>query len=356
MRALLLSAYDAVSHQHWRRAVVEGLSDWDWQVLTQPPRHFTWRARGNALAWLREPILKQPYDLLLATSMVDLVGLKSLIPEISAVPACVYFHENQFAYPGRAQQQGQLELQIVSLYTALAADACLFNSRYNRDTFMAGAGDLLGRLPDGVPAGLVETLQSKAEVLPVPVAKPPQLPSQSSAGPLQLAWNHRWEYDKGPEQLLAICMGLLEADCDFTLQVFGQQFRRHPKEFEELAERLLDVGRLGQFGPVENAAEYWQALSRCDVVLSTAQHDFQGLSIMEGVSLGATPLVPDGLAYPEWFDCDYRYASIEQAVTKLCSWADQKAAGQPLPHVELPQMHPDMLLPRYRECLTALVL
>ena len=77
MRILLLSAYDAVSHARWRRSLTSGI-DAEWTVLTLPPRHFSWRVRGNALTWWGQErtVLDQPWDHLLCTSMVDLAALR----------------------------------------------------------------------------------------------------------------------------------------------------------------------------------------------------------------------------------------------------------------------------------------
>jgi len=97
MRILLLSAYDAHSHRRWRQGLVAAFPEWRWTVLTLPPRFFSWRVRGNSLSWAfsERETLEQSYDVLVATSMTDLSALKGL------VPALVYCHENQFAYPDR---------------------------------------------------------------------------------------------------------------------------------------------------------------------------------------------------------------------------------------------------------------
>ncbi|RLA57200.1 MAG: hypothetical protein DRQ65_02010, partial [Gammaproteobacteria bacterium] len=42
------------------------------------------------------------------------------------------------AYAAQSQQLSLLEAQMVSLYSALAADCILFNSTYNMDSFLAG--------------------------------------------------------------------------------------------------------------------------------------------------------------------------------------------------------------------------
>ncbi len=40
-RILLLSAYDAASHQRWREQLVTMLPDYHWQTLALPPDSFS---------------------------------------------------------------------------------------------------------------------------------------------------------------------------------------------------------------------------------------------------------------------------------------------------------------------------
>ena len=171
MKALLLSAYAAQSHVHWQRCLLSIFPEWQWEVLSLPPRHFSWRVRGNPLYWslTERERLEQDYDLLIATSMTDLATLRGLVPSLSRPPSLLYFHENQFDYPQQSKQSSLLEAQMVSLYSALAADRLAFNSRYNRDSFLAGVDALLRKLPDRVPPGICELLAQKAYVLPVPI-------------------------------------------------------------------------------------------------------------------------------------------------------------------------------------------
>jgi len=53
--------------------------------------------------------------------------------------------------------------------------------------------------------------------------------------------------------------------------------------------------------------EYEKYLSQSTIVVSTAIHEFQGLSVLEAVSAGAVPLAPDDLCYREQYGEEYRY-------------------------------------------------
>ncbi|MBT8444318.1 MAG: DUF3524 domain-containing protein [Gammaproteobacteria bacterium] len=315
MRILLLSAYDAASHRRWRDGLVAQFPEHEWRVLTLPARHFSWRIRGNSLTWAMSDrgVLERDYDLLVATSMVDLATLKGLVPKLGGVPSIAYFHENQFAYPASGRQFDSVDPQIGTLYTALAADRLAFNSAYNRDTFLRGVEELLAALPDAVPPGVVDALKSASVVLPVPLEDScfvADARCRADRRALRVVWNHRWEYDKGPDRLLAVVDRLLERDVEFELSVLGQSFREQPPEFATLKARLDGhPSRLRRWGHVSDVDAYRRHLQSSDVVLSTAIHDFQGLAILEAVAAGCLPLVPDRLCYAEWFGPEFRYAS-----------------------------------------------
>lgn len=312
MNILLLSAYDTPSHQRWRTGLVSQFPEHKWTTLSLAPRYFSWRIRGNPVSWSREPALQRNYDLLIATSMVDLATLRGLCPQLAVVPSLLYFHENQFAYPLSQHQQHTLEPQMVTLYGAMAATRLAFNSRYNRHTFLDGVDRLLTKMPDQVPAGIRGGLEAKSTVLPVPLEDAlfatGTTAVRSQALPMRILWNHRWEYDKGPDRLLALIQAL-PSELRLQFDIAGQQFRQQPQSFETIQALLRARGWLGQWGFVP-AVVYSQCLSKAHVVLSTAIHDFQGLSVLEAAAQGALPLVPNRLAYTELFPAECRYLSV----------------------------------------------
>jgi len=372
VRVRLLSAYDAGSHAYWRRGLQHMLPDAQWYTLTLPPRHFNWRVRGNPLHWAidKRAELEQPADVLLATSMVDLATLRGLVPALSRLPTLLYFHENQFAYPAGSGQHGVLEAQMVSLYSALAADRLAFNSVYNRDTFLSGCEALLGRLPDYVPTGLPRLLEQRSEVLPVPLL--PVVPgighqhsrwrSRGDAGksPLRLVWMGRFEYDKGGESLERILGCLEQSGLHYELALVGQRFRTTPPAFSRIEQRFAH--RLVQCGWLESSLAYHQLLREADLVLSTALHEFQGIAVLEAVQSGCLPVLPQRLVYPELYGVAFCYASLPgdpqaeaaAAAAKIQQLAAARAEGM----VRAPQISgfsAEALAPRYRETLNSVM-
>lgn len=356
-KILLLSPYDAYSHQQWRLTLLEMFPDFDWTLLTLPPRYFAWRVRGNSLSWALEKktVLERHYDLLICSSLTDLSGLRGLVPSLANMPTLVYFHENQFAYPtngmaakpndkskasacARAQNTApeSVEAALLSIYTALCADRILFNSQWNYESFVSGCHTLLNKLPDHVPAGIMPLITAKSHIQAVPlsdalfdsVGHQPQMPTPAPSvkRPLNIVWNHRHEYDKGPDLLLSIVQQLVAAGFPFRLHLLGQRFRKRPKAFTELESLLAAYYQHHRIPPginqwLENRDEYLAQLRSADVVLSTALHDFQGLAIQEACIMGCLPVVPDALAYPEFIPQVYRYDAVgsltEQAVSAV---------------------------------------
>lgn len=360
-RLLMLSAYEAGSHARWRKTLTQGMADFHWQALTLTPRYFRWRIRGNPLSWLDEPELGVSWDLVIATSMVDLATLRGLQPTLAKTPAVLYFHENQFAYPGTERQHESIDPAMVNLYAALSADRLIFNSEWNRSSFLHGVEMLLRRLPDAVPPGVADRLGRKTSILPVPLESAlfqPRSTPWDFARP-HLVWNHRWEYDKGPDVLLSLVERLKALGQPFWLSVVGEGFRQSPPAFRHLREAHADVVR--HWGYIDSTADYRRLLSQADIVLSTAWHDFQGLSVQEAMASGCLPWVPDRLAYPEYVPPTFRYPIAEEAtaqgvlaaehlVVALAQWRRQSPTPPDLDGLAAP-----VLLPQYRRLFESLM-
>ena len=329
MKILLLSPYDAMSHQYWHQrlsADLETLFFADIVLVTLPARYFSWRFRGNSLTLAHDERLQGNYDLVIATSMTDLSALLGMAPQLSRVPSVLYFHENQFAYPD-PNEVHQVERQVTSIYSAIAATSLVFNSSFNRESFMQGAAALLKKMPDGVPDGIVEQLKNKSRVISVPIDEVPVEPrAGTTARDLTLLWNHRWEYDKGLDELVTLIERLKSDGLPFKCHVIGQSFRTIPDQLQRVRDHLGTS--LGLFGFVDDRAQYLQLLNESDLVISTARQEFQGIAVLEAMAAGCCPVVPDSLAYREFVPEAYRYQSIAEAAVMIRDLILQKEGLQ----------------------------
>ncbi|MDF1543067.1 MAG: DUF3524 domain-containing protein [Anaerosomatales bacterium] len=330
LRVLALEPYYGGSH----RAVLDGLIehiDAEWTLLTLPARKWKWRMRGAAInmaadararlaEWRAAGGEGAPWDVVFASTFVNLAEFKGLAgAEIAALPSIVYFHENQLVYPNRHEAEWDFQFPLTNITSALAADRCLFNTRWNLDQFVSETTPFLKRFPDYHPAGVAERIAAKSAVLPPPFDPRPfdkVMPPLRGLRP-RIVWPHRWEHDKDPEAFFAAVGTLAAEGLDFEVAVAGQAFRETADSMQAAAAALGD--RLVHAGEPSSRAEYAALLASADIAVSTALNEFFGLAMIEACYAGCSPLVPDRLAYPEIYAKDLRYGHADALVAKLRS-------------------------------------
>jgi len=252
-------------------------------------------------------------DIILCSPFLDVAAFKSLLPQERAqIPIYTYFHENQFAYPVQVHDERDLHFSLTNLTTALASDRIAFNSRYNFESFLEGCRDLLRMNKDMPCADFDLLIREKSRILypaiDFDVIDSRVKNSKKNEIPV-VVWNHRWEHDKNPELFFTTLMKLKTEGVDFQLVVLGQSFREQPEIFQTTRQVLDD--RIIHFGYVDSREEYLDLLCRSDIVVSTALHEFYGISVIEAVRAGCFPLVPDRLSYMELFPTNFRYSDDE---------------------------------------------
>ncbi len=342
-RILLLSAYHSKSHAYWCDGLIRELPQYEWTLKTQLPRHFSWRVRASDWIWgLGEDTdLDQDYDLIMATSLSGLAGLKALRPHLAHTPTWVYFHENQFAHPLERRQSGdhQVGWQFSSLQNALCSNWISFNTAFNRDSFLRGLRRMLKRMPERLPGDPVGMLEARSDVLPVPLSNELSALRCETKDPSLIIWNHRWEWDKQPERLLRALQELKEEGATFRLAMLGSgggRDKRFTQERTGLSDRLLHWGEA-------EPTTYRKLLGLAGVGVSCALHDFQGLAMLEAAQAGASIVVPRRVAYPECLPGARFYEgsadnpvaeldALKEALRQVLSW-DQP---RPLPLDGLP--------------------
>ena len=302
MRILALEPYYGGSHQ----AFLEGwsaASHHDWTVLELPAHKWKWRMRHSAVTFAdrAEKLAAQgsTWDALFCSDMLNLAEFLGLAPgRIRDLPRIAYFHENQLTYPVRFETERDYQFAVTNMTTALAADAVWFNSAFHRDSFIDALTAFLKRMPDYQPVEVVSQIRQKASVFH-PGVSPLPAPGKSKRGALRILWAARWEHDKDPATFFKALKILKDRGLAFRLSVVGEQFRDMPEVFQWARQHFAD--RIDRWGYQASRAAYEAALGEADVFVSTAQHEFFGLSAVEATLAGAYPLLPERLAYPEIF-------------------------------------------------------
>jgi glycosyltransferase involved in cell wall biosynthesis len=92
-------------------------------------------------------------------------------------------------------------------------------------------------------------------------------------------------------------VALRDRGVPFRLAVAGSGATVPSEEFTSAKAALAD--RVVQWGRLEDRADYAALLWAADVVVSTAIHEFFGVSILEAIYCGCRPVLPRRLSYPE---------------------------------------------------------
>ncbi|UCD65771.1 MAG: DUF3524 domain-containing protein [Deltaproteobacteria bacterium] len=315
MKILVLEPYFGGSHKLFLQGLQQHLP-YDFYLLTLPARKWKWRMR-LAAPHFAEKLKKsrgEQYDRILCSSFVDVSAFRALAPKrFQHIPIYTYFHENQFAYPVQIEDERDFHFGLTNLTTVMASDRVAFNTSYNLDTFLTGAEQMLRICPDMKLDNLVNQLREKAVILH-PGIDFSYFPEQGTCSfnpdnPPVIVWNHRWEHDKNPEYFFGTLYELDQQNVDFRLVVLGQSFQRQPAVFKEAQQKLAH--KIDHFGFVESREEYIRQLCRADIIVSTATHEFYGISVIEAVRAGCIPLLPNRLSYPELFPAKYLYKDEE---------------------------------------------
>ncbi|UCF23959.1 MAG: glycosyltransferase, partial [Ralstonia sp.] len=177
-----------------------------------------------------------------------------------------------------------------------------------------------------------------------------------------------WEHDKNPACFFEALETLRSRGVDFRISVIGERFRDSPDIFDEAKQRF--DAHIDRWGYQNSRRDYEAALREADVIISTANHEFFGISVVEAVAAGAYPLLPRRLSYPEILarpedgatNEEFFYeGSVLQLASKLAQAAELVVAGdlwqgEPLRGVRrVARFSWERLAPTFDEALDAIV-
>lgn len=123
-----------------------------------------------------------------------------------------------------------------------------------------------------------EQIEPKCEIalFPINFDRMPVRNANNDADVLHLIWPHRWEHDKNPQMFADTLMELFNRCVPFKVSVVGEQFQEQPECFDvirrTLGARMINFGYLSR-------DKYYECLISGDIVISTADHEFYGVSM-----------------------------------------------------------------------------
>lgn len=300
MKILAIEPYYGGSH----RAFLDGWiaqSRHAWTVESLPAHHWKWRMRHAAATFAARVAKRsqqgETWDILFCSDMLNLAEFLGLTRRhLHGCPAVSYFHENQLTYPTRVDQERDFHYAMTNITSAVVADQVWFNSAFHQKEFLTAIPIFLRRMPDHRLLDQTKNIEFKCQVHPPGIA-PGSARDLRSPGPLRILWAARWEHDKNPAGFFEALDLLQKQGSTFRLNVIGETFRNIPDVFHQA--RIQFAEHIDAWGYLESSEDYLHALKSSDVVVSTADHEFFGIAIIEAISHGAFPLLPQRLAYPE---------------------------------------------------------
>ena len=327
MNILFLEPYYGGSHKafvdSWKRNSEHAITLFD-----LPPYKWRWRMRHSAVTFANEinKILKTgiKFDAIICSGMLDLATFIGLAPsQVKTIPTVLYMHENQLTYPVPEGGKRDSDAVFKQITSCLAASEIWWNSKYNLDSFLTALPKYLKRMPDFKMLDSVEEIRKKSRVMYLGISqvelKRPiseqNSTKQSNSAPVTITWAARWEHDKNPEEFFNALSLVKENGIKFKLNVIGEQFRTYPPIFDTAKSQFKS--EILNWGYIKSRDDYIQTLKSTDIIVSTAIHEFFGISVLEGVSAGAFPILPKRLAYPELFrNNDFFYNQTYEELAK----------------------------------------
>lgn len=329
-KILIIEPFFSGSHATWIKQY-KMHSTHKIKVLYMDGRYWKWRMYGSAIT-MSEQFLAMDFepDIILVSDMLDLTSFISLVRKKlnPTIPIAIYFHENQLTYPWKKdsedkQQRRDIHYGFINYTSALVADYIFFNSYHNMHSFYQALEKLLLKMPDYKHVHAMDLLNKKSEVLPIAMDLQKIHEGDKSIYkenlPLIL-WNHRWEFDKNPEDFFNALITLKKEGVKFRVALLGESYKNSPEIFQTafsmLQEEIVKTGYL-------SGKEYSSWLLASDILPVTSYHDFFGISVMEAVYSGCYPILPKRLTYPNLYNIgnhpELFYDDFDELVEKLRS-------------------------------------
>ena len=254
--------------------------------------------RASSLYFAQQIPTAHNIKIIFVSSMFNLCEFKALRPDLKDAKTVLYFHENQLNYPKRkTEEERDFHFGWVEILSCLCADRIVFNSEYNMKTFIEEIPKVLNKVPTfGYDiTKILKHIKDNSCILYFPLKVPTvHLKTENikeisdESKPVNILWNHRWEYDKDPDAFFEAILKLAKHTKNFRVFVLGESYEEQPDIFDKAKKELEDLGLIGYWGYCESKEKYYEILNSCHIVISTAIHEFYGVAIIEAVNFKGT--------------------------------------------------------------------
>ncbi|MFT7591826.1 MAG: glycosyltransferase involved in cell wall biosynthesis [bacterium] len=312
MKVAIVEPFYAGSHKTW----VDELSkfaSFESILFTLPGRHWKWRMGAGAIQLAKKVNeSNDQIDIFLVTDMLDVALFKSLLsPKYQSAKIVLYMHENQVVYPFQtpySDKNKDRHYGLINYKSILVADHIWFNSQFHINVFYAELATFLAPFPEAkFHQSEAQRGLTKSSVMPIGIDCD-ALDKSTEVKSLKptILWNHRWEYDKNPDLFFQTLIKLSQDGLDFDLCVLGEHYSNIPPIFETAFEQLK--AHIIHWGFVKDKKEYYRLINKSTILPVTSNQEFYGLSVMEAIYCGVTPILPNRLSYSDLYqslDCFY---------------------------------------------------
>ncbi|MBC8196518.1 MAG: DUF3524 domain-containing protein [Candidatus Marinimicrobia bacterium] len=335
MKIALIDSFFSGSHKKWGQDLKK-YSKHHIELFTMTGIHWKWRMHGGSIT-LAQKLNKSNFipDLIIVTDMINLGDFKSLLNnKLKHIPIILYFHENQLMYPKTKFDTDKINQRdnhygFINFTSSLIADNILFNSNFHKNGYINSLNKFLSKFPDYSLKINIDDISNKSSVIAIGIKIKNKLKLKSKNDIPVILWNHRWEHDKNPDEFFKILFQLKKDNVKFKLNVIGENYKNSPKIFSKAKETLTN--EIINWGYIQSRDKYYKVLDESDILLVTSIHDFFGMSIIEAISFGLFPLLPNRLAYPEHIPKKLNnycfYNEHDDVVTKLKEILKNKPNG-----------------------------
>lgn len=300
------AASDAIGYGITASEVIRaGLQDQGFHVLSpavpsvadRPPelRPISW-VLANYQATL-EALVATPPDLVFVFHSFRAwpTQIRHMLLELQQSVSIVgYTHGSHWDPSDYVRTQFYTGLEMADLANLVAMDRVLLVSEYMRETLHRSVSELSPKLADD----LVE--RSAVVGLPLNTALIDHVRTDRKPGTPTIVFNHALVAGKNP-QLFTQVMARILPDYDATV-LFTRGFDPASPEGAAVAQLHAAFPEQVVLGHNMDLPDYYQALWRAEIQVSTADHESLGVSTLEAMYTSTCCILPDLGSYPEITD------------------------------------------------------